>query len=137
MTDTITDFKDLCINCSMRKGTERWVGDYDAITAARTGWHQMWCKRCVIVAQLERAKELAARIPELERQLAELDAPAVCATCGGSGRVPLDIDYLMTGLTILCSACHKFEKAKIVYCCDKHTKEPWPCIICIEEVKNR
>lgn len=63
----------ICSNCNVRKGTERWVGEYDSVTVARTGWHQMWCKRCVVVAQLEHAKRLAATIPELENQLAAFD----------------------------------------------------------------
>ena len=67
-----TEFNELCANCNMRKGTERWGGTFDSITLARTGWHQMWCMRCVLSAQLEYAKKLAATIPELERQLAEL-----------------------------------------------------------------
>ena len=66
------DLKDLCSNCHAHTGTEKWVGEFDSVTVARTGWHQIWCKRCVLVAQLEHAKQRAAAIPDLERQLAEL-----------------------------------------------------------------
>lgn len=73
MTAETIDVKDLCVNCNILRGTERWVGEYDSVTVARTGWHQMWCKRCVVVAQLDHAKQRAAAIPELERQLAALE----------------------------------------------------------------
>lgn len=80
----VTDAKELCVNCSMRKGTERWVGEFDSVTVARTGWHQMWCRRCVIVAQLEHARKLAATIPDLERELVALVLGSVFKTDGAA-----------------------------------------------------
>lgn len=63
----------LCENCNQREGTEKWVGDMGFL-AITHGMYSMWCKLCVVSAQLEHAKEAASKIPELEKQLEELNA---------------------------------------------------------------
>lgn len=62
-----------CANCKQRPGTIVWIGTSDGLTYARnpTGW-PMWCTRCSVEARLAHARELAATIPELERELAKL-----------------------------------------------------------------
>ena len=62
----------LCAKCQKRPGTETWVAEGGALAYVH-GMSQWWCRRCVLEAQLEHAHERAAAIPELERQLQDLD----------------------------------------------------------------
>ncbi len=59
-----------CQNCQQREATETWVDD-GGVFAYAHGMSQRWCLRCVLTAQLEHARKMAAQIPDLERQLAE------------------------------------------------------------------
>lgn len=59
----------LCDNCGKRPGTEPWVGD-GGLLAMTHGWTKMWCKPCVLEAQIGHARERADVIPELEAELA-------------------------------------------------------------------
>lgn len=63
----------VCQHCGERPATGMWTGD-EGIVAALHGAYSWWCEQCMVVAQLERARERAATIPELERRLAEIDA---------------------------------------------------------------
>lgn len=55
----------LCEQCGERLGTEKW-GDALALTHGGT---QMWCKVCVLEAQVAHAEERSLALPELRRRL--------------------------------------------------------------------
>jgi hypothetical protein len=61
-----------CANCHKRPATQFWTGEGGSLAFSH-GMYQSWCLPCVLRAQLEYAKERAEAIPELERELAELD----------------------------------------------------------------
>jgi len=61
-----------CANCGKRWGTVTWTGDAASILAFTHGMWAQWCEICALEAQLEHAKERAAKIPEIEKRLAEL-----------------------------------------------------------------
>jgi hypothetical protein len=63
---------DLCRNCEERPATENWVGE-GGIMAYAHGAYTRWCKRCCLEGALKHCRESAARIPELEAQLATLE----------------------------------------------------------------
>lgn len=65
----------LCRNCRQRPGVKTWLGTGSAMDYIHGGgaW---WCERCCLIAQLAYARDAAARIPDLERQLAEADRNA-------------------------------------------------------------
>lgn len=60
----------MCQKCEKREATENWSagGVMDYIH----GFSQKWCKPCVLEEQLKFCREQAARIPGLERELADL-----------------------------------------------------------------
>lgn len=62
---------DLCINCGERPATVNWVSA-DPTLAFVHGMTTRWCECCALEAQLEHAREMAAKIPELEVALAKL-----------------------------------------------------------------
>ena len=62
-----------CANCGQRPATQFWVGE-GGMLAYTHGHYQSWCEPCVLQAQLDYARERAEAIPDLERQLAALDA---------------------------------------------------------------
>ena len=62
----------MCDRCDERPATGMWTGDEGAMAAIH-GSLWWWCERCMVEAQLVRARERAAAIPELERRLAELE----------------------------------------------------------------
>lgn len=59
-----------CDKCGEKKPTVKWAGSESSSSAFRH-YHSLpsWCQRCITVAQLEHAKEVATRIPELEERL--------------------------------------------------------------------
>jgi hypothetical protein len=59
-----------CRNCGERPGTEKYSASGGALDFIH-GSYQMWCRVCVLEAQLSHARERAAAIPDLERQLQE------------------------------------------------------------------
>ena len=61
-----------CQNCAARPADSWWVGEGGTL-AATHGYYAAWCERCIISEQLRVARELAARIPGLEKKLAELE----------------------------------------------------------------
>lgn len=61
----------VCARCKEQEGTEIWA---DSTMDYVHGNYAMWCKRCVVVYQLEYARERAAAIPHLEATLKELDS---------------------------------------------------------------
>ncbi len=61
-----------CARCNSTEGTEKWVGDSVGLAFAH-GAYEFWCKRCVVMAQLEHANQSVQRIPELEAELARLE----------------------------------------------------------------
>jgi hypothetical protein len=66
---------DPCRNCRQRPGTLLWVASGGAFAMAH-GAGVYWCRVCVVTAQLEHARSMAASIPNLEAQLQEaLDTP--------------------------------------------------------------
>lgn len=64
--------KQTCQNCNERPADSWWVGEGGTL-AATHGFYAAWCMRCIVTEQLRYAKQLAATIPELEKQLAELE----------------------------------------------------------------
>ena len=62
-----------CQHCKQREATVKWVGEGGTIAFVH-GCYENWCEVCALEAQLAHAKERAAEIPEMERQLAELKA---------------------------------------------------------------
>ncbi len=58
----------VCANCRDRVGTEPWVGE-GGVLALIHGMSVLWCRRCVLTAQLAYARAQASRIPDLERDL--------------------------------------------------------------------
>ena len=65
-----------CDHCQERPAAVMWLGDGDMVSAIH-GARWWWCERCAVEAQLERARERAAAIPDLERRLEEEQARAV------------------------------------------------------------
>jgi len=65
---------DTCPKCNKRKSTTRWA---DGELALTHGWIIYICEICAVTEQLEHAKERAAKIPELEAKLKELEAQDV------------------------------------------------------------
>ena len=61
----------LCQNCGQRPGTEAWCAE--GVIAAVHGLTSLWCKVCVLQAQLQHAREMVARIPELEAALKQAE----------------------------------------------------------------
>lgn len=58
-----------CANCGKHEATQRWIGDGGSLAYIH-GMYSFWCECCVFKEQLRYARERAAAIPELERQLA-------------------------------------------------------------------
>jgi hypothetical protein len=65
------EISDLCQHCRRRPSTTKWVGNGGALDLVH-GFYQLWCDFCATTAQLEYAREAAARVPELEAKLATL-----------------------------------------------------------------
>jgi hypothetical protein len=61
----------ICRKCNERPATEMWAEG--GAFAAIHGGYEYRCKRCVVAAQLEHAKQMAAMVPQLERDLAALE----------------------------------------------------------------
>lgn len=62
-----------CANCQRREGAVVWVGNASAFEYARNPHiGRLWCRRCVLEAQLEHALQAAEQIPRLKRELEEL-----------------------------------------------------------------
>ncbi len=62
-----------CANCKFREGKNNWTGETTGVDAIRRmGSWPKWCDLCVAEAQLKYAREAAAKIPDLERKVAEL-----------------------------------------------------------------
>jgi hypothetical protein len=57
-----------CKKCGEHDATVTWVGESVGLARAH-GWGQPWCLCCSLEAQLEHAKEMVAKIPELEAAL--------------------------------------------------------------------
>ena len=60
-----------CENCSLRPGTELWVGHGGVLDHVH-GLSRRWCRQCVVEAQLTHARAAADRIPALQAELEEL-----------------------------------------------------------------
>lgn len=71
---TITE-SGLCAKCGERPATVDWVCDGGVLAWAR-GMSVRRCERCSLEEQLEHARKMAAKIPEIEARLRDL---------GGSG----------------------------------------------------
>lgn len=65
--------KGICARCGTNRATEWWCPD--GVTAFVHGMAAPWCMRCVLEEQLKAARESAARVPELEQQLAQMGGP--------------------------------------------------------------
>jgi len=61
-----------CEKCRVREATMVWTGDSGILGFAH-GMGQNWCEYCVVKEQLKHAKEMASKIPELEKRLEELE----------------------------------------------------------------
>ena len=60
-----------CAKCGNHKATTHWVGDGGSLALVH-GAYEFWCGCCCLKAKLEYAKERAAAVPDIERQLAEV-----------------------------------------------------------------
>lgn len=61
---------EICDNCKEHIATTKWVGDGGTLALSH-GWYSWWCECCMLKAQIQHAKERAAVILDLERQLLE------------------------------------------------------------------
>lgn len=61
----------LCEACGDRPATHTWVGEGGTLALIHGGGRQ-WCELCVVRAQLDYARKIAANIPALEQRLTEL-----------------------------------------------------------------
>jgi hypothetical protein len=64
--------KEKCQNCGEKRELSIWVGE-GGMLAYTHGSYQMWCKKCILKAQLEHAEEEAKRIPKLKIKLSQLE----------------------------------------------------------------
>jgi hypothetical protein len=63
-----------CQNCGKERALHNWAGTMSALECARNPQHMfLWCERCCLEAQIEHARNQAARIPGLEAELAATD----------------------------------------------------------------
>ena len=60
-----------CQHCHKRKATIQWVGTGGMMDALH-GAFEMWCKRCVLVAQIAYAEEHKFDLENLKKELADL-----------------------------------------------------------------
>lgn len=70
-----TKAKGLCENCGEREGKWHWLGESDGSLAISHGWVQnypWWCEVCCLKGKIAYAVEQAAKIPEYEKELAEI-----------------------------------------------------------------
>lgn len=70
-----TKAKGLCENCGEREGKWRWLGESDGSLAISHGWTQnypWWCDVCCLKGKIDYATRLAAKIPEYEKEIAEI-----------------------------------------------------------------
>lgn len=70
-----TKAKGLCENCGEREGKWHWLGEGDATFAISHGFVQnypWWCEVCCLKGKIAYAVEQAAKIPEYEKELAEI-----------------------------------------------------------------
>ena len=67
-----THEEEMCKNCGKHKGTIKWLGT-GGVMEFTHGMYEIWCRCCVLKAQLDYAKKesrrLTKRIPVLERKL--------------------------------------------------------------------
>lgn len=64
-----------CEKCGEHEGTQTWIGE-SAGLARIHGWGQPRCDCCCLEAQLEHAREMAAKIPDLEAALKTACVPS-------------------------------------------------------------
>lgn len=57
-----------CVNCNTRPATIWWVGE-GGVMAWAHGGGEPWCEHCSVTEQLKHARDMAAKIPELEEKL--------------------------------------------------------------------
>jgi hypothetical protein len=55
-----------CANCNKHKGTEVYLGEGSIMDYVH-GNYSMWCKCCVLKAQIKYCKEAMKRIKKLEK----------------------------------------------------------------------
>jgi hypothetical protein len=84
LSQTITTAADpdavrMCDNCEERLGTEKWVGE-NGVMGLVHGLYSMWCRLCCVRKQLEHAYEVSAKIPELEKELSDLEDQSSTST---------------------------------------------------------
>lgn len=60
-----------CARCNTRKAAHQWIGGQSALDYIRSGAWTPYCNICALEEQLAYARKEAARIPDLERQLAD------------------------------------------------------------------
>jgi hypothetical protein len=63
------DPEKLCQRCGVHRAMVNWAGT-EGILGVLHGHHEEWCACCAVRAQLDYAREIAARIPDLEAKLA-------------------------------------------------------------------
>lgn len=59
-----------CQSCGEHEATLVWIGEGSLLDFVH-GFHENWCEICTVKVQLEKAREMAAKIPELEAKLAK------------------------------------------------------------------
>lgn len=65
-----------CDNCKREVAAlKNWGGTHDGVSLARNPWLvKQWCRFCVVRAQVEYARPIAAGLSKLEAELALLQA---------------------------------------------------------------
>jgi len=72
LANTSTQPSGTCQNCQQRPATTFWTGTEGTLAFVH-GMYQQWCMVCCLKEQLRYAREQAARIPEIEAHLAQLE----------------------------------------------------------------
>jgi hypothetical protein len=97
-----------CQRCEKRPATKWWS---EGTIAFVHGMKAAWCERCCVEEQLKFARERAAVVPALEKQLADIDAaelPVLIRSCNKHNDCDkADADYRARGSgAFSASHCH-------------------------------
>jgi len=65
----------LCENCQENPATGLWLGEGGTLAITRDYMQALWCERCMVEEELKHAKDMAAKVNELEIKLASLGDP--------------------------------------------------------------
>jgi hypothetical protein len=60
-----------CQNCGKEGKLETWVG-YGGIMDFVHGNYHLWCRKCILKAQIKECKKAVKRLPKLEKEYKKL-----------------------------------------------------------------